>query len=79
MENRYGVKLSEVKKFNKKYHDNHNKNWTTRDLMYILESDKPLAELSIELGRSANAIHQKRKEVRMAQRSKGIKKVTLLP
>lgn len=79
MENRYGVKLSEVKTFNKKYHDNHNKNWTTKDLMYILESDKPLAELSIELGRSANAICQKRKEVRMAQRNKGVEKVTLLP
>ena len=44
-----------------------------------MTSDKPLAELSIELGRTANAISQKRKEIRIAQMNKKIEKITLLP
>lgn len=79
MENRYGVKLSEVKTFNKKYHDNHNKNWTTKELVYILESDKPLVELSIELGRSTNAICQKRKEMKLLEQRKNIEKFEIMP
>lgn len=77
--NRYEVLFNEVKGFNKKYHNKHKAEWTIKEVELIMTSDKPLVELSIELGRTANAICQKRKEVKMAQTNKGVKKVTLLP
>jgi hypothetical protein len=77
--NRYEILFKDIKGFNKKYHNRHKTEWTTKEIQLIMTSDKPLAELSIELGRTANAISQKRKEIRIAQMNKKIEKITLLP
>lgn len=79
MRNRYEIKLSEVERYNKEIHDNHKKQWTSKEVEYILNTKRPLAELSVELGRTANAIRQKRKEIKLLKEREKFKKIEIMP
>lgn len=55
-----GIQLKDVKYFNKDYHENHKKQWTTSEVEYIKNSSDSLVEMSLALGRTAGAICMKR-------------------
>lgn len=59
-----GIQLKNVKYFNKDYHENHKKQWTTSEIEYIQNSSDSLVAMSLALGRTAGAICMKRASLR---------------
>lgn len=51
-----GIRLKDIKGYNKKYHFNHGKPWTCSEINYILNEKNTLVSTSLSLGRSASAI-----------------------
>ena len=59
-----GIQLKDVKYFNKDYHENHKKQWTTSEIEYIQNSFDSLVAMSLALGRNADAICMKKVSLR---------------
>lgn len=55
-----GIKLKDIKTYNKKYHFNHKKDWTSLELNYILNTNDTFVTMSLSLGRTASTISMKR-------------------
>lgn len=55
------IKNKDLINFNPKFHFNHKKSWTSKDLKYALDCKNDLKDISLKLGRTISSILQKRK------------------
>lgn len=62
--NEMGIKLLEIKNFNNEFHDRQFTRWDRGEIEFLIEnSNTSYSELSILMGRSADAIYRKKKRL----------------
>lgn len=73
------VKNKDLINYNPKYHFNHNKPWTSKDLEYALDYKNDLKDISLKLGRTISSILQKRKLQRFWKEADKHSRVKIIP
>lgn len=64
-----GIKLMEIKKFNDEFHDRQFQRWDEGEIKFLIDNfNTSYVELSICLGRSADAIYRKKKRLNLLNR-----------